>query len=137
MKLQIEACRVRRLFLLPKIIRRYIVTKQPKGTDNSYETGIVPDPIIDIAIIISNIPFIEPIPDVIKAFTSRLARTQDLDIANQLVRGIRGLDLRLGLYGGEIWICHGQWSVSFDSILMQLNAFLRMFEKEVIVVVLG
>ncbi|QDF64806.1 hypothetical protein FIV53_00545 [Mycoplasma nasistruthionis] len=62
-----------------------------------------------------------------------IARTQFLNIANQLRLGIRGFDIRVSSNG---WIYHGAAAstLSFEEFLKQVSAFLVQHPKETVVI---
>lgn len=60
--------------------------------------------------------------------------TQDETIFEQLVYGIRYLDLRVGYYD-KLWIVHDTYRmpVTVDSAVQQVNRFLRIATKEIVI----
>jgi len=58
---------------------------------------------------------------------------QDRDITTQLNDGIRYFDLRVAAYQNSFFIVHGMYSVSVQSVLQQVAAFVEQNPKELII----
>ena len=62
------------------------------------------------------------------------SRCQGSDIHEQLKDGVRYLDLRVCEHDGDLWLCHGQVSVTVDTALRQVHRFLERLGTEEVVI---
>jgi IPT/TIG domain len=58
---------------------------------------------------------------------------QDLDTTTQLNEGIRYFDLRVAAYENSFFLVHGMYSVSVESVLQQVAAFVGQNPKEIVI----
>ena len=61
------------------------------------------------------------------------AKSQHLTILEQLIAGIRYLDLRVVRSGSDYYICHGMYSFNFDDVVADVQKFVAEFPKEIII----
>jgi hypothetical protein len=83
----------------------------------------------------ANLKFLNPLGN--KKLANLLGATQYKNVFNQLNMGIRLIDIRFCIYGGNQWrICHGNFGPYLHDILNQIKEFLNTAgnEKEVIYV---
>ncbi|XP_054163437.1 PI-PLC X domain-containing protein 3-like [Oppia nitens] len=64
----------------------------------------------------------------------RWTKTQTLDVTNQLLAGIRYIDLRIAskVDDNNYYFCHGLYGPQVDNILQEINAFLEMNPQEIV-----
>jgi len=63
-------------------------------------------------------------------------KCQDLSIADQLKAGVRFLDIRLRLFGDSLRVVHSMvdQSLSFESVMDDINAFLKENDSETVII---
>ena len=106
---------------LPFIGDRTLPSIMIPGT---HDSGSYEDPPID-----------EPWYKFARTIEKGLALTQDENIFDQLVYGIRYFDIRVGYYGGQIWIVHDNFRTGnrLLSVAQQVKYFLQMAKKEIVI----
>jgi len=72
---------------------------------------------------------------VVRKLTAGWARTQGNDISQQLADGIRYLDLRIceNPDDGQIYTCHGLYSVAASDVVSQVAGFIAQHPKEIVI----
>lgn len=84
---------------------------------------------------------LQQLPD-IKKIVYNWARTQNYSISQQLEAGIRYLDIRVATYRdyddySDIRIVHSMWGISVIDAIQQVDAFMRKYPKEIVLLRFG
>ncbi|XP_072388889.1 PI-PLC X domain-containing protein 3-like [Diabrotica undecimpunctata] len=104
------------------------------GSHDSFTSEITSDSELapDAEDAIKKLSFLGPI---LKAFMVKWSRTQTYMAKDQLIRGIRYFDLRIGTRQGtqDLFIVHGLYSVTVQTCLDEISSFLDTHAQEVVI----
>ena len=107
------------------------------GSHDSGTSAITPlSPIAPDQDVTDRLNYLWSIPAVGLATNAVIAgwsKSQHLTILDQLIAGIRYLDLRVVLSGSDYYICHGMYSWNFDVVVADVKKFVAEFPKEIII----